>query len=95
MGTPCSIGAATAKSPTDDEGALEEGVNQMDAVTIIKPGQLTRQEWATRLNDQWDRIRESAKWLQLSGPPVCSSDKIPMKLQTAAETEQPCEREAA
>ena len=36
----------------------------MDAVTIIKPGQLTRQEWATRLNDQWDRIPESAKWLQ-------------------------------
>ena len=67
----------------------------MDAVTIIKPGQLTRQEWATRLNDQWDRIRELAKWLQLSGPPVCPSDKIPMKLQTAAGTEQPCEREAA
>ena len=28
--------------------------------TIIKPGHLTRREWAKRLNDQWDRIRLTA-----------------------------------
>src|SRR6476469_3533390 len=31
-----------------------------DAVTIIGPEHLTRSEWATRLNEQWDQIRESA-----------------------------------
>jgi hypothetical protein len=39
--------------------------------------------------------RVSAKWLFQSGPPICPSDKIPMKLQTAGATEQSCEREAA
>ena len=39
--------------------------------------------------------RVSAKWLLLSGPPVCPSDKIPMQLRTAGATESPCDRKAA
>jgi len=39
--------------------------------------------------------RVSGKSLSLFGPPICPSDKIPMKLQMAGATEQSCEREAA
>ena len=37
--------------------------------------------------------RVSGKWLSLSGPPICPSDKVPMKLQTA--TEQSSNQETA
>jgi hypothetical protein len=39
--------------------------------------------------------RVSGKWLSLFGPPICPSDKIPMKLQTAGATGQSCDRKAA
>lgn len=32
----------------------------MAKVQIIKPGHLTRQQWADRLNEQWDQIRQNA-----------------------------------
>ena len=39
--------------------------------------------------------RVAAKWLLLSGPPICPSDQIPMRLQTAGATEPSHDQHAA
>jgi hypothetical protein len=35
-------------------------LSEIARIELFPPGQLTRPEWTARLNDQWDRIRETA-----------------------------------